>query len=487
MSHSCGRGGGGCAVSSFNLASNTNFRLFESLCSYEEERTTHRRHFLLGGDPIFSTDNAIDIRRGAGSMRRATCTPDFKLRMASTGELTPLRDIPAGASVYHIHENSTREERNPSANVWENGNLRGYLCWKCNIKYYSKDVGKHKLEKRFPFIDGVECREAETDSDGNQHGFIGDPDHLNDFDWKQLLEKFAVIIDAPMGAGKTAELARLVEYIRRRAEEERRRFRVLVVTYRISLAWQLARRLGLQCYKADENSGDRVGVRNEQRRIDAEIKNDQHDYLVICLNSLAKLGEKPWDCIIFDECGLVRLSFVSNTLTKNGVVSDVWNAYLRLMRNCKHVVLAQDFVSEKDVEFYLAPAGRDWMTRIDVSAFRFKRNRYIHPVTYTNCFAVAVMELQESYVSSFDDSGNCIEPFLVFCTTVPQAKFLIVILHDKIDVMPWSEEVKERNKRRIQVSTGVECQTHVMPIFVRGETTAYHRSISLTPQQGYLE
>ena len=353
-----------------NIVSHTH-KLYprESLFSYEEERTTHRRHFLRGGDPLFSTDDAIDLRRGAGTMRRSTCPPDFKLRMASTGELTPLSDIPAGASVYHIHENSDREERNPSANVWENGSLRGYQCWKCHIKYYAKDVGKHKLESRFPFIEGHECREAETDSDGNQYSFIGDPDHLNDLDWKKLLEKFAVVLDAPMGSGKTAELVRLVDYIRKRAYEEGKRFRVLVVTYRISLAWQLARRLGLQCYKADENSGDRVGVRNEQKRIDEEISNDVHDYLVICLNSLAKLGDKPWDYIIVDECGLVRLSFVSNPMTKNGLVSEVWKVYLRLMRSCKHVILAQDFVSEKDVEFYLAPAGRDWMTRRDVSAF----------------------------------------------------------------------------------------------------------------------
>jgi superfamily II DNA or RNA helicase len=65
--------------------------------------------------------------------------------------------------------------------------------------------------------------------------------------WRLALEKRFIVINAPMGSGKTEQLRNLVRYLERSNIQNKKPNllpRILVVTFRQLLAQQLAERFG---------------------------------------------------------------------------------------------------------------------------------------------------------------------------------------------------------------------------------------------------
>ena len=325
------------------------------------------------------------------SAMTAEFDPKEVFKVQSSQDLTPFLDIPAGEMIYHRHNGRPTAERTASAKTWSRGSARGYFCFTCGINYHAKESGVTILEDRYLFPkDSV--RQPEVDPTTNApFPYISDPADSNAVDWGAFLQKKWTIIDAPMGLGKTRELERLMAHVNRPSTL---RPKVLVVTFRVSLAFELARRLGIQCYRPKESNEIR------QKELDGAIRRDRYDQLVICINSLGKLGSDHWDIIVFDECGLIRLHCLASITTSH--LHLWWETFVRLMQNASNVILAQEFVSERDVEFYMDLAHGNPYDFSAISSLRFDKPTKYHDILHTFNFYAAVSRMLKSYHDAFD-------------------------------------------------------------------------------------
>jgi hypothetical protein len=153
---------------------------------------------------------------------------------------------------------------------------------------------------------------------------------------------------------------------------------------------------------------------------DAEIR--ESDMLTICVNLMWKLGTRSYGCVVLDECRLIRRHFLS-TICVN-VLGKVYDRFVQLIREATFVVMLQDGVSREDVQFFTKIDNLqcdDWR---HVSALWFKKPIVIHPVLYTTDVMAALQNLQMCYQALFV-GGVCKRPFMVFCSSVVYAEFLV--------------------------------------------------------------
>ena len=340
------------------------------------------------------------------------------------------KDIPPGSMIHHRHNNNRVEEATASAKTWRGRCSSGFFCYTCQINYVARGDDFCELEPRYCFTD-KQVRHSEVNPETQEvYPFISDPDKTNRIKWidEYLAWKY-IVIDAHMGSGKTEELSNLMVELRNNPSSDRKR--VLVITFCVALAFQLASRLKVTCYKVAS------GKQADQVALDEKIKNDEFDSLVVCVNSLGKLGRKPWDIIIFDKCGLIRLHLVATITAPQ--LHIIFPNLIRHIIDAKNVILAQEFISEKDVDFYTRYSRIDPYSPKDVKAFRFVKPVKIHDIEWTDNFFVAVNKMLEQYDNAFDKvTGKCIRPFMVFVTKVPVAEFLLHILEKECKVK-WKD------------------------------------------------
>ena len=351
-------------------------------------------------------------------------------------------DIPPNTMIHHRHMGTEAEESNASAKTFCRGNTRGFKCFRCHMIFLAADDNPVYQEERYFFNPRQIMRAEEIVGDDGRGTGEYHP-YMLDLPSCFFHSRKWTILDAGMGTGKTHQLANLVQSM---SVPSYRRFRVLVVTFRVSLAFQTAQRLKLQCYRIDQS-----GVATaEQKVLDKKIKNDEFDRLCICINSLPKLGPKKWDYVLFDECGLIKDHCMSSITTPQ--LPNIYPRLIACIKDASHVILSQEYVSVRDVEFYMGIDDQeDIYDEEKVSALRFVRPAKIHDIEHTTDLFHAVDKLLECYDEAFDEDGECKKPFMCFVSKVAHAEFLVHILTNAAEKkFGDNEEVKKRNVRRIR-------------------------------------
>jgi hypothetical protein len=152
--------------------------------------------------------------------------------LGEDGRMRKFLDFNEGESLFHVHGGV--REQTASACVF-NG---GFTCFGCSTTY--------KLPQRDDGLDAYYAEAFEFHDSETQR--TDDPmAYMPDADWTTLLQKKFVVISAPMGAGKTEQVARLLI-------SESSPKRVLVISFRVMLAVQQATRFKLQCYVDLDNA-----------------------------------------------------------------------------------------------------------------------------------------------------------------------------------------------------------------------------------------
>ena len=235
---------------------------------------------------------------------------------------------------------------------------------------------------------------------------------LPSIDWEKRTKKKWCVLSAPMGSGKTQQLTPLVD------KANREKLSVCFVSYRRLLATQQANRLGLENYLELDTD---------------ELRHDSPTMLVVSVDSLYKLGPHQYDYVVLDECGLTRRHFLSSTCAS--VLGQVYERFVRLVREASFVVMLQDGISRDDVQFYMELDNMHCEDRARLSAMCFKKPIEVHPIRYTTNSEIAVANMIRSYESSVDRDGNCKHPFMVFCSQATYAEFLTTLLREKAEKM----------------------------------------------------
>ena len=385
----------------------------------------------------------VDVRNiDYGSSPQTFDSDNYQLRVQETGRLTPFNEIPHNAQVCCRHD-GVNEESNASAVVYRRGNRCGYYCFTCSMHYVPAQETPHEVEERYPFQE-TEIRHAiakTKDPEDGVYPYIADPDGKNSIRWTEMMKRKYIVIDALMGSGKTEELNKLVRMLRRPEATKKRT--ILFVTFRIALAVQMSNRLKCSCYKVVE------GGEQTQRELDEEIRNNQHPFLVICVNSIHKLGDLKYHIVVFDECSLIRMHLVSRVTTQ--ALPVIWPKLIDIIRKADNVILLQEYVSERDVELYTSIDDVDPTDRDQVSAFWFKKPCVIHPIEWTTDQEAAIARVVRSYAGSFNDDGVCVAPRAILVSRVSQAIFIIHCLEEQCKhIFKDREDVYQRNVKRIK-------------------------------------
>jgi hypothetical protein len=185
--------------------------------------------------------------------------------------------------------------------------------------------------------------------------------YMPNVDWAVMLSKKYVVVEGPMGSGKTFQLQRLLDYLDR--EYGALQKRILVVSFRTVLSIQQAHRFGIKCY---------LDLSKDRMRRDPP-------QLTCCLNSLVFLSKDPkYDVLILDECGLIRRHFMSNTM--GSCLRECYDALKRIQRNAKNVIMLQEGISVEDVRFYTEAEDIAPDDRGQVNASAFLKPIEIHPI-----------------------------------------------------------------------------------------------------------
>jgi hypothetical protein len=350
---------------------------------YSEERPTRQR-------PALSREDIRRARSEAGGHDDRELVEPGDLFRAETGGVKEFRLFRPDEWLYHKHD-GVLEESSPSAKVF----LGGFRCFGCNKTYGV--LRTTASEENYPF-----AADEIVESD-DPHAYMGS---RIDIDWASRLRKKWCVISAPMGAGKTRELEGLMDIAHRLGK------RVCVVSFRRVLALQQSQRLGAMCYLDASSAGLEQGA---------------FQFLVICVNSLYKLGDVDYDYVVLDECGLIRRHFLSTTCVD--VLGKVFERFVNLIKNASFVVMCQDGISRDDVQFYTELDDTNCDDRARVSALWFKKPIVIHPIRFTTDHVVALLKLQEKYKGSFR-GGICVHPFMVFCSHKTYAEYIVEMLQE---------------------------------------------------------
>jgi hypothetical protein len=345
----------------------------ETLGRYQELRLTRREQRLLNRD-----ERQLACRDlGEGAPKELVDADD--IFRCEDGKRKAFRCFHPGEFLFHVHGGV--EESTPSAKTFRGG----FHCFGCNNTYGT--LRTRAWEENFPFLEDEITEAEEADA------------YLPAIQWVDLQTRKFCVVSAPMGSGKTEQVISLVNQA---VEEEKR---VCVVSFRRFLAQQQAVRLGVKCYL---------------EMSDEDIRSC--DMLTICVNSLSKLGTQRYQTVILDECGLIRRHFLSTVCVN--VLGKVYDRFVQLIREASFVVMLQDGVSREDVQFYTEIDSLQCDDRSRLSAQWFKKPIKIHPIQYTTEMFTALLNLENCYRRSFDH-GVCTQPFMVFCSSVTYAEFLL--------------------------------------------------------------
>ena len=343
---------------------------------YTENRSTKYQQRLLSNEERSNAMHGVDAFDP-----KEPVSPDEVFR-GEDGGYRPFRLFCPGDSFFHVHNG--QEERSPSAKVFDGG----FHCFGCAATFAC--IRTPAKEPQFPF------EENEIDESGE------DPNaFMPSIDWNEKLRWKFCVVHAPMGSGKTHQLARLVN----QCFEEGRS--VCLVSFRVLLAQQQASRLGLEWYKGMH---------------EAEL-NVCPDYLVVSVNSLFKVGYvKDYDVVLFDEAGFIRRHFLSTTCTQK--LTQIYERFGRLIDKAQNVVMLQDGITIEDVRFYTEVCGVAPTNRDRVSGVSFIKPVHIHPITYTTDVWASVHMLVKEFKNAYNAEGTCVRPFMIFCNQVNFCKFL---------------------------------------------------------------
>ena len=346
---------------------------------YEEKRKTKTQRRLLT-----HAERANAMRNIEDFDPHEPVSPDEVFR-DEDGTYKPFRLFRSGDCFHHMHNGI--EERTPSARVF-NG---GFHCFGCARTFAC--VTTPAKEPLFPFED------AEIDESDDAKAF------MPNIRWREKMQRKFCVVHAPMGSGKTYQLARLVNRCVRENKS------VCLVAFRVMLAKQLATRLGVECY-----------TNLTKDEIDAAPK-----MLVISVNSLWKVGyARDYDVVLFDEAGFTRRHFISTTCTQ--MLTGIYERFVHLVKAAQFVVMLQDGISLEDVKFYTEVCSLSPTDRQHVSGTSFLKPVHIHPITYTTNVWAAVHNLITAFRTAFDNEGTCVRPFMVFCNQVNFCEFLLLLL-----------------------------------------------------------
>jgi hypothetical protein len=322
--------------------------------------------------------------------------PDHLLKTESGG-LKAFKDCDEGDWFFHC-SNGQGADR-PDARVFDGG----FWCTACRLAF--TDAATSPWEEPYPFT----CDETVASPDPKAY--------LPDLDWGVLLDKKYVVIEAPMGSGKTRQLEGLLKKLE--VLHGAGNYSFLVVSFRQMLSQQQARRLGIVCYLEVENG---------------ELQTNPA-LLTICLNSITKLSKTAtYDYVILDECGLIRRHFVGSTMGL--YTKDAHTALAGLQKRSKNVVLLQEGITMEDVQFFTEAENIDCDNRNKVSPCCFVKPIEIHPIEYTTDHSAAVANLVEQYKLSFEmtDTGLvCKYPCMVFCSNAKMCEILVRLLSKTAD------------------------------------------------------
>ena len=346
---------------------------------YKEKRLTIRQQSLL------TSEETTQARAAVTSISNDNIwdpvDPDEIFR-SEDGTKKPFRFFRPGEFLFHVH--SGQEEKTPSAKTFPGG----FHCFGCNTTFaLPRPMVK---EDEFPF----EADEI-TESDEST-------DWLPDINWNEIMKKKWCTVSAPMGSGKTHQLTRLADTVYSMTPRKS----MIVVGFRRFLCIQQAKRLEVMCYLEYNTQ---------------ELMETPPDMLTICANSLWKLGDKEYDVVVLDECGLVRRHFLNSTVTK--VLGSVYNRFVQLIKNAEFVCMLQDGVSHEDIQFYTNLENEQCDNRVVMNAIKFVKPVEIHPIKYTtDCFA-AMDAMVQKYKNSVHN-GICHQPFMVFCSSKRFASYI---------------------------------------------------------------
>ena len=130
---------------------------------------------------------------------------------------------------------------------------------------------------------------------------------------------------------------------------------------------------------------------------------------------------------------------MSSTCTK--MLDRIYESFQFFIRDASMVVMCQDGVSVNDVQFYTEIVGVQALDRESVACYNFKKPLVVHPIYYTQDRFDATRNLFHCYRNVFaqdDATGNwsCVRPFMVFCSQVNYAEFLVEQLREIAKALP---------------------------------------------------
>ena len=274
------------------------------------------------GSAIKRNNNGALTRRMCQSSR---CGDDSRCRVILSDDLLYLEgakdgiqaaNLGKGDVVHCLECDLTTEgapDNNPSAVALETDDLDiAYYCFACEKLF----VVRHRVD-----YDGFK-EEADVKV------FLGDDDRY--FSERILRDVFdadrhkVVAVNARMGTGKTEAASRVLAG----------KSRILLVTYRQSLARQLASRFNAFLYL--EDSG--------------RVHSSDRDRVVVCLDSLMRVAPEGYEYIVLDEAGFIRRHFMGSTM--RGKREMIYDRLAAILNYSKKILLLQDGLTQADIEFY---------------------------------------------------------------------------------------------------------------------------------------
>jgi Origin of replication binding protein len=282
----------------------------------------------------------------------------------------------------------------PSAKAFlGKGGSMGIHCFNCRSLTWILDTAE-----QFGFTIDDEYKEQQLIRIPDNHQLNFGTSLDVDFDEAKSI----YILDAPMGSGKT--------HVAHAYLNKNKQLSVLAITFRISLAKYMAQRLNLNCYL-------------EKGIYDHDEKSSR---MVICLDSIYKLGTKDYDILLLDEATFIRYHFVSGTI--NATATAVVNKFVNLIRNAGKVIVMQHRISDSTVDFYVH-IRRCKESYPEIVKKKLDRPVLLHPLQ----LAVDVRELLAGLVSDYINNYVVEQqksrmPIIVFCTRADYAEGVVYLL-----------------------------------------------------------
>lgn len=263
--------------------------------------------------------------------------------------------------------------------------------------------------------------------------YCGDENHrqLNsggrrDFSFYTTRAKL-LFLDAPMGTGKTHAMKEFINNPNHLSKK------VLVITFRISLAQYLAKQFQLLSYQCEGFF---------------DINPDSAKYLrcVICLDSIWRLPPTiKYDFVVLDECTFIMYHFLAGTIRTR--MDDTVKTFKRILKEAGLVVCMQHRIPDSSISFYMNCCQIAYEDRKE----KVWRRKYVCPVILKPLRSVSsslklLCLVFEHYVSYFDQlDRRSSQPCVVFTTRADHA-FMVYSLLIKEAEMRYGEDAKARIK-----------------------------------------